>query len=117
MLPPSRVAGNAARLQEGARHYYDLHQLLGVGDVVDSLGDGRIGDLARDVDEKSEEYGWPFTPRPLAGYAQSPAFDPESSIAPIARAAYDATVAALVYGTPPTFEECVSRVSLAHEIL
>ena len=65
----------------GARHLYDVAMLLGNDRVRDALCDGQIVELMIDIDARSHAAGWDFTPRPGTGFAASPAFTDDSTIA------------------------------------
>jgi hypothetical protein len=97
-------------LERAGRHYYDIYRLLGHQPTLDACApEGHVAALAEDIGVHSRMHGWPFSPRPSEGYARSPAFDPEHESHALARAAYRKS-AELVYGTVPTFEDCVARV-------
>ncbi len=82
------TVGDTAALTRGARHLYDVAMLVSNGRVAASLADGQILDLMADVDERSETAGWPFTPRPDAGFATSVAFGGNEVVAEALRAGY-----------------------------
>lgn len=65
---------NSATLVRGARHYYDIHQLLQRPDVLDEIRAVGIGILARDVVTYSTAAALAAEPRPPGGFATSPAF-------------------------------------------
>jgi hypothetical protein len=97
-------------LERVGRHYYDVYQLLGDAATCAACNiPGTVGRLAADVDRISERYGWPFTPRPVGGYAESPAFDESHGSRPHAHKGFE-NAAHLIYGHVPEFEECLARV-------
>jgi len=102
-------AGPAVR---GARHYYDVHQLLGSAEVLAGIAEVGIGALARDVCTYSHEAGLPYRERPAAGFAASPAFG-EGSHVTAARDEYEERVLAQLLwpgAEQPSFDECVAAV-------
>lgn len=104
-------------LERAGRHYYDVYRLLGDAATRSACGVPQtVEKLAEDVDEKSAEYGWPFTPRPRGGYADSPAFDREHASHSHARQGYE-RAAQLIYGEASTFDECLRRVRDSAELL
>ena len=105
---PEPTAINA--LERAGRHYYDIYRLLGDGATCAACEvPGTVEKLAEDVDSKSAQYEWPFTPRPAGGYAESPAFDPKHGSHAHARTGFE-HAAQLIYGGVPSFDECVRRV-------
>lgn len=97
-------------LGRSGRHYYDVYRLLGHRPTVEACAqDGYVAGLAEDIDAQSRRYGWPFSPRPALGYADSPAFDPSHPSHEVAQSAYR-RAAGLVYGAVPPFEQCLARV-------
>lgn len=94
------------------RHLYDVHCLLksdSVRQALEDLGpDGRL-ELCKDIDEHSRAAKFTFTPRPADGYAAGPLFEPGHPCRADAERGYLASLG-LVYGSRPTFEECVQTV-------
>jgi predicted nucleotidyltransferase component of viral defense system len=112
---PDEVA--TAAMQRSGRHYYDVYRLLGDAATCKACAlPGTVAALAADVDHKSEEYGWTSTPRPAGGYAMSPAFDLSHGSISLARKGFE-TVRPLIYGTVPTFDECLDRVSQRRDLV
>lgn len=108
------------RLEAAGRHVYDVFRLLGHPETRRALRDlaesDRLVQLAQDVEERSREAGWPFTPRPEEGYAASPAFDPTHPSQKPLRVGFD-RARGLVWGAFPTFEECRERIREAKDLL
>ena len=108
---------NGARRSTSARHYYDLHRLLGNPGVRAALADGAAALLAREVHVHSRALGVPSTERPASGLHMSPAFDATDPVLATARAAYDSVVLGqLVWPDArvrPSFEECCNAVRSA----
>ncbi|WP_043661570.1 nucleotidyl transferase AbiEii/AbiGii toxin family protein [Nocardia thailandica] len=99
-----------AALQRNARHLYDIHCLLGNAEVVaalEELGPDGIAQLCADVDEHSESAGFSYTPRPEAGFGQSPLLDLDSSR--VLNSGYRRAMQ-LVYGTQPTLQQCLETI-------
>lgn len=72
--------------------------------------------IAADAERRSAEHDWPLTPRPAGGFAESPAFAAGTPPADALAAALD-RVATLVWGTRPSFEECLERIRGAAHLL
>ncbi|MGH9091316.1 MAG: nucleotidyl transferase AbiEii/AbiGii toxin family protein [Acidimicrobiales bacterium] len=100
------------------RHYYDVCRLLADDDVRRRLSSypGSTAALADDVDAQSRRAGFPSAPRPPGGFAESPAFTPGAAAEAAGRAAYELAVP-LIWGTVPTFDQCVSAVHRAADLL
>lgn len=100
------------------RHFSDIHELLQSEDVRAKLVDmGRDGvvQLVLDIEQHAVEH-FRFVPRPVDGYASSPAFDGDAPVAAEVREAY-AAVADLMYGTVVPLEECLATVHTWAELL
>jgi Nucleotidyl transferase AbiEii toxin, Type IV TA system len=108
-----------ATLVRGARHYYDIHQLLGQADVLDEVREVGIAILARDVFTYSTAADLAAEPRPASGFAASRAFTDGPHL-DAARADYVARVlGALLWSgaNRPTFAECLERVAGVANVL
>ena len=104
-------------LGRAGRHYYDVYRLLGDVATCEACEvPGTVEKLAADVDRKSAEYEWPFTPRPVGGFAESPAFNKGHGSHPHASRGFE-NAASLIYGDVPTFDECVLRVRQRADLL
>jgi hypothetical protein len=110
--------GNPVPLQRAGRHFYDVHDLLLSPDVVAALSvPGQTMDiLATDVDEKSAEFGWDHTPRPGEGYSASIVFEPSGPVQTVAEDAYRSALS-LIWGDPPTSDQCLARIREAENLL
>jgi predicted nucleotidyltransferase component of viral defense system len=112
---PENQASNV--LRRSGRHYYDLYQLLGDGATQQAIHEkGLVARLAADVVAQSRKYSLPYTERPAAGYASSPAFDPDNACQAVVRPAY-ADVERLIYGRYPSLEECIGRIQSSAGLL
>jgi hypothetical protein len=104
-------------LARSGRHLYDVFMVL--GDPV-TLGEvrlpGKVIELTADVERNSAEWGWPFTPRPDAGFARSPLFDPDPRRSDALRSAYE-DARGLIYGSVPSIDECVGRIAASADFL
>lgn len=110
---------NPAALVRSARHYYDIHQLLGYADVLNEIRDVGIAILARDVFTYSTAAALAAEPRPSVGFASSQAFTDGAHL-DLVRADYQARVlGALLWprATRPSFDACLGSVSDARLIL
>lgn len=101
-----------AKLLQGGRHLYDIHQLLGSREVIAALtasGPAGVGALWADIDEHSQAAEFSFTPRPEAGMHDSPILDEAHPCQTVARQGY-ATAMELVYGGQPSFDDCIATI-------
>ncbi len=109
----SRLDATPDSLGGQGRHVYDVCRLLRTESVRDAIRvPGAVPALAADAEAHSDRHGFPFTPRPPGGYADSPAW---ADAAPTRRAmeqAYAAT-SGLIWGSMPTFDECLAEVRAA----
>lgn len=116
----SRYPESAAQrsLINAGRHLYDVTMLLRAEGVVDVLASntGLPRQLDEDIAKVSTEWEYSYTPRPVEGFAESPAFDPNAESAATLQGAY-AAIAPLVYGSLPTFGECLETVHSRAELL
>lgn len=99
------------------RHFYDVHQLLSDGRVLDLLQDREevLGVIAS-IDEITQKYFGGTaseSTRPEGGFASSPAFDLTTSASARLRTAYEATMPELYFGSDPlpTWEQVCARVT------
>lgn len=100
------------RLARGGRHIYDVHRLLSADEVIDALeeaGPQGIAALCADIDENSSSAGFSFTPRPLAGYGESPLLETTPPFRSVLEDGYNAAMS-LVYGDQPTLDECLETI-------
>jgi hypothetical protein len=102
------LAGQPARLQGAGRHYYDIAMLLRSDTLVARLSPTWVAEAAADADRWSAMGKFPFTSRPDAGFAASPAFT-ETSLAEVVGASYR-TALTWVWGDRPTLEECLATI-------
>lgn len=105
-------------LSHMARHFYDVHQLLGSDSVVESLAAeaGGADSIARDHVERSSAVRRETGPRPEGGFGHSRWID-VASVRSTARAAYGNQMNDLAYGAIPTFEEVCERVIARADLL
>lgn len=112
------VRDSGQGLAAGGRHLYDVYKLLSDHTTAVKLREdpATVARLAADADVQSERWELPFEPRLSGGYAESPAFDPSNVCAPILRGGLRAA-GTLIYGSTPTFENCIEVVHGASDIL
>jgi hypothetical protein len=108
--------GDVETLRRGARHLYDVALVLRSERVRDALADGQMASLMVDVDARSEAAGWPYTTRPEAGFAASPAFAPTSAVHDAFEAGF-ADLRELVWGELPTFTDAIEEVRANTDLL
>lgn len=101
--------GDVDALRRGARHLYDVALVLRSERVRQALAGGQMVELMLDVDARSEAAGWPFTPRPEAGFASSPAFIPNSEVRDALEAGFT-QLRELVWGELPSVDEAIEEV-------
>ncbi|WP_433717340.1 nucleotidyl transferase AbiEii/AbiGii toxin family protein (plasmid) [Nocardia sp. CA-084685] len=108
-----------ANLQRGARHLYDIHQLLSSPDVVatlESMGQEQVAALCADIDNHSAAAGFDYTPRPAGGFGHSPLVDPDAAGQLPLRQGFAAAMK-LVYGTKPTVDDCLQKIRASAHLL
>lgn len=103
------TTGDLDALRRGARHLYDVTLLLRSARVREALADGEIAALMNDVDARSDAAGWPFTPRPVDGFAASPAFHPTEDVLAALEAGF-VQLAELVWGELPSVTLAIDEV-------
>lgn len=107
--------GDPAAVEEmgkAGRHYYDVACLLSDPDICvrpGAMGSPGVIAVSADINDESEKAGWRFLPRPAAGFAASPAFDPDAQCQEVARAGFQVALGT-VYGPRPAFVDCLSIV-------
>jgi hypothetical protein len=98
--------GNGKSLGQAGRHFYAALSIPGQTMEI----------LAADVDAKSDEFGWSYTPRPGDGSRPAPVFDPVSDIRDMAEQAYSQALG-LVWGERPTFDQILADLAEARDLL
>lgn len=96
----------------GARHFYDVHQLLTRPGVVAGIHEHGIAILARDVCTYSRVAELPAIDRPREGFSVSPAFTDGPHVA-AARAEYEQRVLPVLLwpdADRPSFADCLAAV-------
>ena len=103
----------------GARHYYDVYQLLQHPNVLDDLQTIGIETLSRDVCTYSTAACLEANVRPSGGFANSPAFT-NSAHLDVARERYEqAVLQQLLWpnANKPSFDDCLNAVNAARNKL
>jgi predicted nucleotidyltransferase component of viral defense system len=103
------TVGDVDALRRGARHLYDVALALRAERVRRALADGQMVELMVDIDARSEAAGWPFTPRPEAGFASSPVFAPSPAILDALGAGF-AALSELVWGDLPSVGDAIEEI-------
>lgn len=113
----SRTDRGAGLAGQG-RHLYDIFKLLTAESVIAKLraDPGTVARLAEDADRESARWGLPYDRRPERGFADSPAFNVTEAPAVNLRRGLEAA-AGLVYGSVPSFEECISAIQESADLL
>jgi len=99
------------------RHFFDVHELLGDERVLSLLQDrDQTLEVMGGIDEITQRFfggAVGVSARPDGGFATSPAFDSATSASGRCRAAYEATMPELYFGSNPlpTWEEICQRVA------
>lgn len=111
-------ADRDALLKHG-RHFYDIRCLLRdeqVTNAIEALGSEGVRALVDDIDSQSAAAGFSSTPRPIEGYAHSPAFDRAHPTRGAIEAGYEAAQA-LIYGVLVSLDEVIDTVHHRRELL
>lgn len=103
------LGGDDKRLAGAGRHFYDVARILGAPEILSELGSGRVESIAADSDAWSDRGGYPFTPRPPAGYATSPAFT-DTNLAEIVGASFQLAMDWVWSDMKPSLDECIATV-------
>lgn len=112
LLHTAHTAADPNAAIRGARHYYDVHQLLVRPEILAGIHEHGIAILARDVCTYSRAADMPAVDRPSEGFAVSPAFTNGPHVA-AARVEYDERVLPVLLwpgAAAPTFDECIAAV-------
>lgn len=107
------MRGDTSTLLKYGRHFYDIGRVLDTGfvvDALDSLGTEQIVSLVDDINARSHEAGLGWHPRPQAGFAASPAFDPNHPTHATIRTGFDAAQS-LIHGAKISLVEVIETVS------
>lgn len=99
----------------GARHYYDVHQLLSDPGVVLAMSTVGVETLSRDVFTYSTAAGLAANPRPSGGFSKSPAFTASAHL-DLARERYEQSVLGQLlwpHAARPSFNACLDAVQQA----
>lgn len=113
LLHTTHCGDDAGEASRNARHYYDVHQLLGRDDITRRLDSENVTLIAADVVSYSTLADRPARSRPKRGFAYSPAFA-SGSLLDVARESYERQVIEqLVWpsASKPSFEECLEIVA------
>lgn len=112
----SRLADDPDALAGQGRHIYDVFRLLNAETVRAAIAEpGVVATLAADAEAHSRRHGFPSTPRPTGGFADSPVWAERLVRAKI-DAAYSAA-SALIWGAIPTLDDCIGAVQDSRELL
>lgn len=112
LLHTAHTATGPGAAIRGARHYYDIHQLLTRPEILAGIHEHGIAILARDVCTYSRAADMPAADRPSDGFATSPAFNDGPHIA-AARIEYEERVLPVLLwpeANAPSFDECLAAV-------
>jgi hypothetical protein len=114
-LATSAAADSAAYRSIGTklRHAYDIAMLLADQQTLAALRETDLLALVADIDQRSVENGWGWTPRPAAGYANSAAFGEAFAEHPAVADAYARALELVVGGSRPSLRE-VADLAKAH---
>jgi Nucleotidyl transferase AbiEii toxin, Type IV TA system len=101
------------------RQFYDVWALLGTDEVIEFLRDQQTVSEVLTSCYKISHAFTPDLPVPKGGFAASPAFDADSTLAARLRTEHDTAMAGLYYGTDvaPTFDDVLTRVLTNRDLL
>jgi hypothetical protein len=99
-------------LSHMARHFYDVHQLLGSDSALESLAaeTGGAESIARDHVDRSAAVRRKTGPRPDEGFGNS-SWIRSADARAIAQVAYEKQIVDLAFGSIPTFDEICQRLT------
>lgn len=112
LLHTAHTSDGPAAAIRGARHYYDVHQLLIRPEIIAGIQEQGITILARDVCTYSQAAGMPADPRPSGGFANSPAFTDGPHLAATQSEYERSVLSQLVWPSSelPSFGQCLDAV-------
>jgi hypothetical protein len=99
------------------RHAYDIAMLLENEATLAALRGLDRATMLKDIEDRSRESGWPWTPRPAGGYAESSAFGPAFMQQPAVAAAYARALELVVGGPKPSLAEVAELVRARADLL
>jgi hypothetical protein len=103
------------RLASAGRHYYDIAMLLRNEAVRARINAQLVAEIAEDADLWSSRGGFPFSKRPAAGFASSPAFN-DNELMGVIRSTYSDALR-WVWAERPTLEVCLDIIRKNAHIL
>ena len=112
LLHTAHCGDDPAVAMKGARHFYDVHQLLGQDEIVDAVAEVGVAIMARDVCAYSEAAKMAAQPRPAEGFAVSPAFGGGKHLGAV-REEYERRVLGQLLwpgAERPSFDDCIEAV-------
>lgn len=110
---------DTAALMKHGRHFYDIHRLVRnpkVAAVLEAMSAESKQSLVDDIDQQSRAAEFSSTPRPVNGYASSPAFDSDHPSHEAIELGYN-SAQQLIYGGLVSLEDAVASVHAARELL
>jgi hypothetical protein len=99
------------------RHAYDVAMLLQHEETFTALSSLRLAPLLEDIESRSSENGWAWTPRPTGGFAESAAFAPQFIEHKAVVDAYARVMELVVGGPKPSLSDIVAIVRSRAEVL
>jgi hypothetical protein len=119
LLHTAHTDGDVKRINQTARHYYDIHELLAHPNILEELVAYGIDALARDIVTYSSIAELPATARPADGFANSPAFTARSATVQQAKNVYGDIINQFVWpdSPRPSFDACIERIQNAATFL
>lgn len=101
--------GKTTRFARAGRHFYDVAQVLDDADIRAALTPAWVSDIAADADRWSAKGNFPYTPRPEAGFATSPAFR-NSDLIDLVRPSFDIAMNWVWNAPKRSLEDCIATV-------
>ena len=101
--------GKTTRFAGAGRHFYDVAQMLDSADIRSALSPMWVAEIAADADRWSDKGNFPFTPRPEAGFATSPAFH-NGDLIELVRRSFDIAMDWVWNSSKRSLEDCVATV-------
>lgn len=101
--------GRPTRFAGAGRHFYDIAQLLDSADIRSALSPAWVAEIAADADRWSDKGNFPFTPRPVAGFATSPAFR-NGDLIELVRQSFNIAMRWIWNSPKRSLEDCIATV-------
>jgi hypothetical protein len=99
------------------RHAYDIAMLIRHQETVEALRGQDLTEILADIERRTIASDWAWTPRPIGGFSESPAFGDAFIAQTTVVRAYDQALSLVVGGPKPSLREIAELVRSHRDIL